>query len=126
MATYTDISLTFKAHPGTGDMLKKTDVDAVKVSIKNVLLSGPFDSPFDATYGGNISGMLFETLTPSTIALFKRNLLAALNEHEPRVVVEDIYVGQDVDTNELDVGILFYVIGNPSKQTISLTLDRVQ
>lgn len=125
MSTYRDFDLTFKPHPGTGDCLKKTDVNAVKASLKNILFGGPFDVPFNPTYGGSIRNMLFELSSPALFAMTKRKILLAISEFEPRAEIEDLYVNDNSDNNALDIGVLFYVKGNPQKQTLNYSLTRV-
>ena len=124
MATFTDIDLTLKPHPGTGDILKKTDVNAVKQSIKNILFAAPYDVPFDFHYGANLRNMLFELSSPSLFAVTKRQILIMLTDYEPRAIIEELYVAESPDTNGVNIGIRFYVVGNPEKQTISYTLTR--
>jgi phage baseplate assembly protein W len=125
MSTFKDLSLTLRKHPGTKDVLKKVDVDAVKESVKNILLSGPFDSPFDPNFGANIRKILFEPITPATIGVIKRQIALNVSQSEPRMQIEDIYVGEDGD-NAINIGILFHVVGNPQQQTLSLVLERVR
>lgn len=125
MVTYTDFSLTFRPHPGTNDILETNDVSAVMASMKNILLSGPFDSPFNPNYGGNLRSLLFELLTPATISIAKRHITLSLAEFEPRVVIQDLYIGDD-NHNGVNIGILFYVQGNPTLNTFNFTLNRVR
>jgi len=125
MPTFSDLSLSLKQHPFTGDILRISDVDAVKQSMKNVIFSGPFSTPFNPNSGANIKGLLFEMLTPSTMAVAKRSILLALTEYEPRAVIEDIYVGDD-GPNSINIGILFYVVGTTQQQTLNFSMERVR
>lgn len=125
MSQYRDLDLTIISHPDTGDCLKKTDVNAVKASLKNIIFGAPYDVPFNPSYGANIKKMLFELASPALFAVTKRKLMLAISEFEPRVVVEDLYVSDNSDQNAMDIGILFYVQGNPQKQTLNYTLTRV-
>lgn len=125
MATYTDLSLTLQSHPYTHDIVKISDLESVKQSMKNILFSGPYTSPFNVTFGANIRTILFEHLTQSIIAVYKRKIRLALEEYEPRIKIEDIYIGESTE-NAIDIGILFYVIGLPDRQTFNFTLERVR
>ena len=125
--TYSDLSLSFLSHPGSGDILKKTDLDAVMSSMQFILLAGPFASPFDPNFGGNIQKLLFEPITPTTIAVIKRQILLALSEYEPRCTVQDVFVGNNpINPNKVDIGIQFFVVGNPQSQSVSFSLNRVR
>jgi len=125
MSIYSDLSLTLGKHPGTYDVLKNTDVSAVKESIKNILLSGPFDSPFDPNFGGSLRRLLFEQATPSIISVTKRQMIISISTYEPRAIIEDLYIGENLD-NGVNVGILFTVIGNPEQQKLNFILERVR
>jgi len=124
MPTYTDINLSFKKHPGSGDVLKKTDVQAVKAALKNILLGGPFDSPFDPHYGAAFRGLLFELLSPSITATMKRNVFLKIAEYEPRCVVESLEIAEG--EHSLDVELLFYVVGSAEQQQLNFVLERVR
>ena len=127
MPIFTDINTTLKAHPGTGDILKKTDVEAVKASMRTILFSGPYDSPFDPNYGANVKGMLFEQITPALMGLAKRKIMLALSEYEPRCIVEDVFVGEDPeDEHGLLIGILFHVQGNTTQEVLNFQMRRVR
>jgi len=126
-STYRDLSLTCKAHPGTNDVLKTVDVDAVKASILYLLFAGPFDSPFDPNFGANLRGLLFENFGPTSIAITKRKIVLILNEYEPRCSIDDLYIGSSQsDSYGLDIGILFHVVGNPLQQVLNYTLSRAR
>lgn len=120
---YKDLSLTLTRHPGSGDVMKKTNVDAVKESMKRIIFGKPFDIPFQPNSGANIRALLFEMLTPSTFAAAKRNILLSLSEFEPRAVIEDLYIGESSD-NGINVGILFHVQGTTASQTLNFTLKK--
>lgn len=125
MAIYKDLNLTLKKHPGTGDILKLNDVDAVKQSIKTILFSAPFDSPFDPNFGGSVRNFLFELATPSLYAVAKRQIKLALEGYEPRLMLEELYVGDAADGAALNVGIRFFVTGNAAVQTANYSVRRI-
>jgi phage baseplate assembly protein W len=125
-STFRDLSLTFQSHPGTGDALKRVDVDAVKTSLYNIIFASPFDSPFDPNYGINIRGLLFENINSSIIAVAKRKMLLAITEYEPRCIIDELYINDASDSNSLDIGILFHVIGNPLQQSLNYSMNRAR
>ena len=50
---YTDFDLSFETNPITSDLSKKTDVNAVKQSLKNIMMTNHYETPFDPTKGSN-------------------------------------------------------------------------
>ena len=58
---YKDLDLNFMAHPITGDVTTKSDSEAVKRAVKNIVLTNYYERPFKPSLGGNIRGLLFDT-----------------------------------------------------------------
>ena len=123
-AVYSDLNLSFKKHPGTHDVLRRIDVEAVKTSLKTLVMGSPFDSPFDPHYGGGIRAMLFENMTPGSIIVAQRRLQLKIEEYEPRVVLENLEFKQN--ENYLDIEIQYYVVGIATLQKLTLTLERAR
>ena len=47
--TWADLDLDFTAHPVTKDIVLKRDVEAVKRSIRNLILTNQYERPFQPT-----------------------------------------------------------------------------
>ena len=69
---YSDFFTDFSAHVNTGQLNKKTNEDAVKQSVRNLLLTDMYERPFQPTIGCNLRGLLFENFTPDTQLLAKK------------------------------------------------------
>ncbi len=63
---YKDLNLNFSANPVTGDVTMVTDVNAVKRSVRNLLLTNHYDRPFHPEIGSNIQNILFQNFGPIT------------------------------------------------------------
>ena len=59
---FSDIDLTFIANPVTGDLSKKYDENAVKQSIKNLVMTRNYERPFNSSIGSQIYNVLFEPI----------------------------------------------------------------
>ena len=57
---YSDLNLLFTAHPITKDVTRLLDADAVKRSVKNIVLTNYYERPFKPAFGGGIRNLLFE------------------------------------------------------------------
>ena len=57
---YSDLDILFTAHPISGDVTTKKDSDAVKRSVRNILLTNNYERPFKPNFGANLRAMLFE------------------------------------------------------------------
>ena len=112
---YTDLNLNFTRNPVTGDMATVTDVNAVKRSIRNLLLTNHFDRPFHPELGSNIPALLFENFGPITGNQLSRQIEEIIGNYEPRARVETVECYPVPDTNTYDVRVYFYVENMPAE-----------
>ena len=103
---YSDLDIFLRPHPVTGDIVTKKDTDAIKRSLRNIVLTNKFERPFKPNFGGSVRNMLFELDSTRNVRRFKKDLVQLIETLEPRVYNVNIETG-DVDANELNVH-LFY------------------
>lgn len=121
---YADIDFSFQAHPITGDVAKKYDVNAVKQALKTLVLTNFYERPFNPKLGSPVYGMLFENIDIISANSLKLQLELLINKYEPRVRSQEIDVVPLLDDNAFDVTIYFYVVGVRDPVTFSTTLRR--
>ena len=63
---FKDIPLSFTAHPKTGNVKAITNREAVKQSVRNIILTNHFERPYNAYFGGDIISQLFENMDTIT------------------------------------------------------------
>ena len=127
MPIYSDINLSFAKHPFTDDVVVRTDVDAVKNALYNLILCRKYDKPFDPDFGTDIRGLLFENFDPLLNIYYETKITETITEYEPRVVLERVKVVDSPDMNAVECIIEFYVIGiNSGKQTLTLDFERIR
>lgn len=122
---YTDVDISFKAHPVSGDLIKLNDVNAVKRSIKNIIMSIKYDSPFNPRFGVGIGSFLFDIMTPVTSVIMERKIREQLYEYESRIEILSLTVEQDNEYS-LIVEIVFKVIGFNESQSLTIPLERTR
>ena len=124
---YKDLNLNFTANPVTGDVVSITDVNAVKRSIRNLLLTNHYDRPFHPEIGSNIPYLLFENFGPITGNQMSRAIEEMISNFEPRARVENVECYPLSDTNTYDVRIYFYVENMPAElQEFQTLLEAVR
>lgn len=121
---YSDLDLSFQAHPITGDVAKKYDVNAVKQSLKTLILTNFYERPFQPKLGSPVYGMMFENLDIITANSLKLKLELLINKYEPRVRSQQVDVVPLFDENAFDVTIYFYVVGVRDPVSFSTILRR--
>lgn len=124
--TFKDLDISFMKNPNTGDLLIKTDVEAIKQSIKNLVFLNFGDYPLRPLFGGNVRSQLFEPATKLTEDNIKRSITRAL-QYEPRAQVLDIRIDPSkFDSNMLDVTIVFNILNAETVIELPIILKRTR
>ena len=123
---FKDIDLDFGRNIVTNDVNKLTDVEAVKRSVRNLVLTNHYERPFHPELGCGIRQLLFENLTPMVAIQLERKVQEVLENFEPRAQINNILARPDLDRNAYELTINFYVIGATEPVTISTFLERLR
>lgn len=124
--TYSDLDLDFIAHPTTGDVMKKTGEDAIKRSVRNLILTNFYDRPFRSYIGSNALKLLFENANAITAALLKDAIREVIENYEPRVKLTDIELQFDYDNNGYNVAMRYIILNREEPAIITLFLERIR
>jgi phage baseplate assembly protein W len=123
---FSDLDFNFTMHPVTKDVSRRYDEDAIKNSLKNLILTNNYERPFHSEIGSPIKKLLFEPATPLLGAMMKRTIQDLINTFEPRVNVIDIIVMSNEDDNAIDISIEFTILNTTAPVTLDLTLQRTR
>ena len=123
---YTDLDLSFKVNPFTKDIYLKTDEDAVKTALRNLIQTRNFERPFHPEIGTQIQSLLFEPFSPAVRVAMRRTIEDAINTYEPRVRLVDLIITEMVDENDLDVTVVFTLKNSDRPITLTTLLSRVR
>jgi phage baseplate assembly protein W len=123
---YRDISLSFLKHPGTGDVRPLTDIDAVKQSVKNLILTNFGDRPFQFDIGSNVTSLLFEPASNFTAQAIKTEILECLRTKEPRINGTTVRITDNSDRNSYVISLYYNVISLNLEVESSFYLRRLR
>jgi phage baseplate assembly protein W len=123
---YSDLDLDFLAHPTTKDVVKKTGEDAIKRSVRNLVLTNFYERPFRSYIGSNASKLLFENITPLTATFLKNAIYEVLKNYEPRIRVLNVDIDIREDNNGYNASISYVILNRNLPITISLFLERIR
>jgi len=123
---YRDLDLFFSKKTNK-DLNKVTDIEAVKRSVRNLILTNTFEKPFHPEIGSNIRRTLFETLSPITAVMLSEQIENVIRTYEPRVELHRVDSIPNLDRNAYDVRIEFFIV-NASAELVALDvlLERVR
>jgi phage baseplate assembly protein W len=117
-SVYSDLDLAFGIHPVYKDVLPINDIDAVKNSIKNLVLTNHYERPFQPNLGGNVSALLFENGNAFTAYEIQERIEDLIERYEPRVEDVTVTVVDDIDVNAYHVTVRFTVINNTDVELV--------
>ena len=127
---YKDLSLFFTPNPVSGDVTMVTDVQDIKRSVRNLVMTNRFEKPFHPEVASHVRDLLFEPFSPVTINLLRNRIETVLTNYEPRVTLTDVEVEdpdfQMIDNNTLNVRIFFTLKNDPQIQSVDILLERVR
>ena len=118
---YSDLDLFFGQNNKTKDVNIVYDIQAVKRSIRNLVLLNVFDKPFHPEISSGIRDALFELMTPVTAIILARHVQDVIENFEPRARLVGVRAFPNLERNEYEVSIEFYVVNAPT-ELIDLTL----
>jgi len=124
---YSDIDIFFTRHPVTNDIVVKEDTDAIKRSLRNIILTNNFERPFKPNFGTNITRLLFELNTKEIGTRPLDKIAKKIIQLEPRV--SDVKVGIQSDhsrPNDLEVTIFYSIVNGLKQQSVNFTVSRVR
>lgn len=125
--SFKDLSITFKPHPVTGDLVVKKDDAAIKQAIVNLLLTSKGERPFAPDLGSDLRRLMFEPLDVATAGEISSNIRETLRNYEPRIAVLGVEVIANFEDNGFDVALEFEIIGREDfPATIEFFLERTR
>ena len=123
--TYKDIDIRLAIRQ-SGDVFKKTDAEAVKQAVKNLVMTNRFEKPFLPNFGGDVRSMLFELADEETADDIEQQILSSISRYEPRAQVMNVEAILKEEFNSLSVKITFRVISTNEVVTIEQFIQRLR
>lgn len=123
---YKDFDLGMSRNPLTDDVGKKTDANAVNQSLKTLVLTNFYERPFRPEVGCKVRSLLFELADPITVIEIRSAIQEVIDNYEPRVIVRQISVADNVDYNSYNIEIYYNIIDVLEPQTLKFTLKRLR
>jgi phage baseplate assembly protein W len=143
---FRDLDLNFKPHPVNGDIVILKGVDAIKRSVRNLILHAVYERPYKSNVGSKVKRALFENYGPIEIYQLRQSIVTAIKRHEKRVKLTNINISEDIlryklgeqntafntniieniDRNILNIEITFVIENSSEPVTVNLFLKRVR
>jgi len=123
---YSDLRKDIDINPISLDLALYKDEEAVKESIKNLLLTDKGERLMQPLLGGNIRALLFENNTPAIVKLIQEQVKTTILEYEPRAKLLDVIVNSFYDENRIEITVYFYIISVEQPIELTVFLERIR
>jgi|TARA_B110000908_G_C10263899_1_gene461773 phage baseplate assembly protein W len=122
---YSDLDLKLTLHKIRKDIIPLRDDQAVKNSIRNLILTNFHERPFQAQTGANLRGLLFEPADAITELALEDNIRRVLKD-EPRVRPVFVEVTDLADLNAYRITVKFLIKQLDSTAEVEIVLRRLR
>lgn len=123
---FSDLNLLFAPNPVTGDINPVKDIEAIRKSVVNLILTNFYERPFQPEIGCGVRGLLFELADAITISDIENAARLVLENFEPRIAVLDVNATDDPDNNSYALSIQFQILSNEQIAEVTTILERLR
>ena len=123
---YRDLDLFFNKKSNK-DVNKVPDIEAVKRSVRNLVLLNSYEKPFHPEIAGDVRALLFENMPPLTSAVIARKVQDVIENFEPRARLTGVNATPNFDRNAYELSVYFYVVNAPTELVeVDALLERLR
>lgn len=121
---FRDLDISFMPHPHTTDVATKYNDQAIKQSLKNLVLTTPGEKFYNQNYGCRVYQLLFEPMDAFLGAQIRDEILNTIGQFDERVRVIDVDIVADYDQHSFSVDIVYQVVGQSFTEELSFILEK--
>ena len=108
---FNDLSASFQTNPLSNDLIALKNESAIARSVRNLVLTGQGERPFQPVLGTGVSRLLFENMDKLTASAIRSEVRTTIENYEPRVEINEIIVEPDYEGNAMNVTLQYFIIG---------------
>lgn len=123
--TYKDLDAAFTLNPRTRDVATKTDDNAIRGALRNLIHTRHYERPFQPEVGCQIHNLLFDNLDPLTLLVAERAIRDSITKHEPRVELLDVSLNT-TDANDLNITMVYKIRNTDQVSTFTTQFTRIR
>lgn len=123
---YSDFLINFDKNPNSGALALASNEEAIKNSLKSLLLTNKSERFYDLNIGSKIRSALFEPFGDIASSNLESLIREAISNYEQRCIVQQIQIEEDVDRNGVRINIIFSMINIPRTINFTIFISRVR
>ena len=123
---FSDFKSNLETVPGRTDLARSVNENAVRDSIRSLIMTDRGERLFQPDIGCDIRGSLFDNMDPNTVLILKENITNTIKTYEPRCDLKEVLISANIDNNSVSVKIIFSVINTNRNSSLTIDLTRVR
>jgi phage baseplate assembly protein W len=120
---YSDLDFNF-AKSSTRDVARKFDNNAIKQSLRNVVLTNFYERPFRPSFGADLISRLFEQPSSGMVSEVNSDIKKAITIYEPRVTLRKVTTDWNYTNGTLKVEVEYSFLDD--NDVLDITIERVR
>jgi phage baseplate assembly protein W len=121
---YKDLDLSFDVNPLSGDIDSLRGVDAIKRSLKNLVLYNIFEKPYSSEFDIGLRNLLFENKGHGFQNYLRKRIRILIETYEPRVILNDVLVKFASERNSIQISVFYTAKETQTTETIEFFLGK--
>lgn len=126
ISLYSDMHKDLRVSPISKDIALLKDEDAVRESLRNLILTDPGERLMQPRLGAGIRELLFENLTPGVLKLIERRIKSTIETYEPRAELIDVSATSIFDDNKVSIVVRFNTRNVDTPIQLDVILERIR
>jgi len=125
--SYADIPFFISKNPFTGDLNLTRDMNAIRQSIKNIIMTNVGERGFDYKFGCNIYDYLFENFSIDMVVRVQAIIAGNIQRYEGnRVGINDIKIIDNSPANEINIVVDYNIPDAGISDIINVSIARTR
>jgi len=122
---FIDLDAAFSYNPRTRDVATKTDDNAVRGALRNLIHTKNYERPFQPDLGSQLHSLLFDNLDDFSVTVAERVLADSIRKYEPRIEVYRVQVVPN-DANEMYIQVEYKIKNTQTPAVFTTSFTRVR
>jgi phage baseplate assembly protein W len=123
--SYSDLDAAFGYNPRTRDVATKTDENAIRGALRNLIFTKNYERPFQPDLGCQLQNLLFENMDPLTLIVAQRVIEDAIVKYEPRVQLVSVQITPS-ESNDMYISVEFIIKNTQTPAIFTTKFTRVR
>ena len=124
--TSIDLDINFDRNLLSGDVALRRDEEAIKRSLRNLILYRRGEKPFHPEISSGVQDMLFELIEPVMVIELKKRISEVIRNYEKRVSDAIVDIVDVLDRNEIRITIHFTIRNVQRVFSTTIALQRLR